>query len=346
MAFYGTIVGEIDPNVKEPFFTESVQFVEGGLCVRKKLCIALAAIFVIFLALGIVLNSQQGLYYGDQFWRLKKDGRYVCGKDWVRRTGEGKVEMSIDGELITAEKTSLPDGGLRMDFSDGWAVEHSIEDDFHYDYDFGIYPWSNDASLILTDMEKQDFRFAAAAREERNPFYDGESGEIIGETVHILSAEGDQLDWQELWFGHPEYSTAEREIIVLEGGVRLPVGIAYSAYDCILQNTDGEYLLDAHKLGRIRAGGADTDRCSFSWFLLNIEQGMHKARGDAAPVAGFVLLYLLGAAQMIWPEKLAFFGSRWQFRDEPELSEAGLTAMYIGAAVVMFLGIIMLFVGL
>lgn len=311
---------------------------------QKKLIIALAAIFVIFLVLGIVLNSQQGLYYEDQFWRLKKDGRYVCGKDWVRRTGEGKVEMSIDGELITAEKSSLPDGGIRMDFSDGWAVERSSEDDFLFH--FGSFAWSADAELILTDMEKQDFEFAPAAREERSPFYDGESGEIIGETVHILSAEGDQLDWREIWFDHPEHSTPEREIVILEEGVRLPVSIAYSAYDCILQNAEGEYLLDAHKLGRIRAGGPETDRCSFSWFLLNIEQGMHNVRGDVPPVAGFVLLYVLGAAQMIWPEKLAFFGSRWRFRDEPELSEAGLTAMYIGAAVVMLLGIIMLFVGL
>lgn len=311
---------------------------------QKKLIIALAAIFVIFLVLGIVLNSQQGLYYEDQFWRLKKDGRYVCGKDWVRRTGEGKVEMSIDGELITAEKSSLPDGGIRMDFSDGWAVERSSEDDFLFH--FGSFAWSADAELILTDMEKQDFEFAPAAREERSPFYDGESGEIIGETVHILSAEGDQLDWREIWFDSPEHSTPEREIVILEEGARLPGGIACSAYNCILQNAKGEYLLDAFKLGRIHAGGADTDRCSFSWFLLNIEQGMHEARGSAGPVALFVLLYVLGAAQMIWPEKLAFFGSRWQFRNEPELSDAGLTAMYISAAVVMFIGILTLFVGL
>ena len=310
---------------------------------KKAMIISIAVLFAVFLTLGIVLNSQQGLYYGDQFWQRKNDGSYVFGKDSIRMTGDGNFSMHLAGRQITAVKSIIP-GGTRLDFSDGWAVEHSSEDDFLFD--FGGYAWSSDAVLILTDMERQDFGFAPAAREERYPFYDETGEKEIGETIHILSEDGETLDYREVWFDSPEHNTPEREIVILEEGVRLPASVAYSGYDCILQNAEGEYLLEPFKIGRINAGGADTDRCGFTWFLLRIAQGAHETRGSAEPVAVFLLLYLLGAAQMIWPEQLAFFGSRWQFKNEPELSDAGLTAMRIGAAVVMFIGILALFVGL
>ena len=308
---------------------------------RKAMVIALAAVFVIFLVLGIVLNSQQGLEFQDQFWVRKKDGSYACNGDQIRSTGDGEYEIVQPGRTVTAVESTLPDGGVRVDFSDGWAVERPAGADFWFE--LSSYAWGSDSTLILTDMAQQDFRFAAVARGESYPFYDGTGEKVIGEVVELFSEEGELLDHREVWFDNPELSTPEQESIVLEDGVRLQ---ANDIYNTALQNAEGEYLLDSYCVGEFRLSGRGVKRELLAWFLLRIGEGASAARGDAAVVAGYVLLYVLGAAQMIWPEKLAFFGSKWRFREEPHLSDSGLAAVYIGSVVVMICGIVMLFVAL
>ena len=311
------------------------------ILLKKQLCIALSAIFVVFLVLGVAINGQKGLHFNDAFWKIKKDGSYALGKDRISVTGDGEFEILLSGETITARQSALPDGGIRMDFSDGWALERTSEKDFFYD--FGSFAWSADAVLILTDVEKQNFAFAPAAWEERTPVHDADSGEVVGESVLILSEEGDLLDAWDEWFVHPEYSAPERETIVLEDGARLPVSGNY-----LLKNENGEYLLESHAIGRVYINGNNMSRGDLSYLLLQIGKGASEARGEAmaTSIFSFVLLYTLGAAMMIAPEKMAFLGSRWQYKNEPELSEAGISAMYISGGVMAILGIIMLFVGL
>lgn len=308
---------------------------------KKTICIVLGVVFIIFLALGIFLNGQRGLYYEDAFWILNRDGSFTNSGNHIVLLDDGSYELCFADSRIAAVPSALPDGGIRMDYSDGWAVERSAEDDFLYD--FGGYAWGSNSTLILKDMDAADLRFAAVAQEERTPIHDANSGTIIGEAISLYSEDGEFLDYREDWFHEEQYSMPEPELIVLKDNTRIP---EESLYNCILQNEDGEYLLDAHQFGRIPLGTTSTDRSSFTWFLMKIAEGGTVARGSGSAILWFVLLYGLGAAQMIWPEKLAFFGERWKFREEPQLSDAGLSAMYISSAVVMLISILMLFAGL
>ena len=311
---------------------------------QKKTIMALSAVFIIFLVLGIVLHSQQGFDFQGDFWRLKKDGSYAApGGGWVRANGDGTYEISLrDEKIITAQQSELADGVIRMDYSDGWAVERPAEDS--YWIAVGGFSFGGSSELILTDAAAQDFEFAAGTKTERYPFYD-ENDNVIGETVHIESTDGSSLLVEEIWYSHPEFNTPERPVIVLEDGARIS-GNA----DPIYQNADGEYLMNSHTLGRIELGTPSSyqtiDRRTFTNFLLHIAENEPERRGHTAPFFLYVLFFVLGAIQLLFPEKMAFFGSRWQFRNEPELSDAGLAAAKIGGAILIVGGIIMLFVGL
>lgn len=310
---------------------------------KKKLIIALSGVFVLFFVIGIVLHSQQGLYFNDDFWRLRKDGRFA-GPDgaWVCSNGDGSYAMGINGQEITAQYSELPDGGVRMDYSDGWAVERPSGDD--YLYAMGEYGWSSDAKLILTDADVQDFEFAAGVRTESYPFYDGNSGETIGETIHIMSADGNTLDYSEVWYGIPERNSTDKPVVILEDGAVIPSG------DCTFKSSEGEYLLNAEWLGRFRVGAqysySSISRVSLSYFLLMLDQDAPEYRGNVGSFLMYILFFGMGAVQLILPEDTAFFGARWRFKNDPELSDEGRGAVMIGGAVMMVVGIIMLFAGL
>ena len=57
----------------------------------------------------------------------------------------------------------------------------------------------------------------------------------------------------------------------------------------------------------------------------------------------FVFVYLAGAALFLWPERIAFFGSRWMYRSEPELSDAGLMWEQFGGLLLMGAAVVTLF---
>lgn len=309
---------------------------------NKRLCIVLAALLIAILIPGVILHSQRGILFENAFWKLGKDGAFRSGNNCIRMTGINRFELSFSDQILTAQKSTLPGGGIRMEFSDGWAVERTSEDDFLFDV--GAYAWSGDALLIPADLSTSHLYFAAPDHEEHFPFY-GEDGETpVGETVFILSADGETLDFYEIWYDHPARSTPEREIIILKEGARLPANISMHNY--LVQNERGEYLVDAENLGAIPSGYQSFTRSDLAWFLLRIARGSTQPRGDLSIVALFVLLYIMGAANLLWPEKLAFYGSRWKFRTEPELSDAGYLSIYIGSGFVMLMGVIMLFAAL
>jgi hypothetical protein len=81
-------------------------------------------------------------------------------------------------------------------------------------------------------------------------------------------------------------------------------------------------------------------------FLQNAIQGKAAYRGDVLGFVLFVPFYLWGLALMYWPEKLAFLGMRWQYRHEPELSDAGLLCTQLSAAFLMLLAVIALYLPL
>lgn len=64
--------------------------------------------------------------------------------------------------------------------------------------------------------------------------------------------------------------------------------------------------------------------------------------GSIAVVLAGLLVYLLGAAQFLWPEKIFFLFSRWRYQ-HAELSEDGILAERAGAILVMLCAIVILF---
>lgn len=64
--------------------------------------------------------------------------------------------------------------------------------------------------------------------------------------------------------------------------------------------------------------------------------------GSIAVVLAGLLVYLLGAAQFLWPEKMFFLFSRWRYQ-HAELSDDGIMAEKIGAILIMLCAIVILF---
>ena len=304
---------------------------------KKKIAI-LSAIFVLFLAIGLRYNLTPGKYFGGDFWKLK-DGEYTRWGDIIRQTGN-EFSMNISGTELTAE-LSETETGYRVDFSDGWAVEtdrHSAG----ISIQVGNMTFWGDAEYILTDMDAANLRFGRVVEEVVEPFYD-ESGKEVGESRYLMTEEGESVGWREIWYDNPELSTPESETIVLHEGIRL----AYDdLYRNLFVNEDGEYLMNSQDMTMVRWSGTTWHgRSLVAGYLLNIAHGENVRRGHLAGVLLYVFIYLLGAANLLWPQELAFFGHRWKFQTEPELSDAGLFMMQLSSVLIMILSIVVMFMG-
>lgn len=304
---------------------------------RKKIVI-LSAIFAVLLVIGLWYNLTPGRYFSDRFWRLK-DGEYLSWGDSVRYA-DGEFELSLGGQQLTAKLTEA-ENGYRMDFSDGWAVEMSAFDSQIY-VEVGGVMLTGDAAYILTDMDAANFRFGRVVEEVREPFYD-ENGNAVGESFYRVTESGESVGWQEIWYDQPEWSSPEAETILLREGER------YSDEDFrnnLFVNEDGEYLLNAQDAPMMRWSDSSwRSRSSVAAFLIRIAQEEPGRRGHAAALFLFAFVYLVGAVNFLWPEQVAFFGHRWQFKNEPELSDEGLFMAKLGSIVIMALSVVTLFVG-
>ena len=303
---------------------------------KKKITI-LAAIFVVFAILGAWYNLTPGRYFGGDFWTLK-DGAYTYWGSSVRQTGDS-FDVDFGGSQFTAA-ISETETGCRVDFSDGWAVEmDSLSADIGIR--IGGYSLIGDATYILTDMEAANLRFGRVVDEVREPFYD-ENGNEIGESFYRVTESGESVGWQEIWYDRPDMSTPEAEIIQLHEGMRFT---SADFRQNLYVNEDGEFLMNAQDLTSLR--WTDTEwysRSSLAAFLVRIAGEEPTRRGEIGVVFLYAFIYLLGAAQFLWPEQMAFFGHRWQYRNEPELSDEGLFMMKLGAVIVMIMGIVLMFI--
>lgn len=305
---------------------------------KKKIAI-LAAIFAVFLVIGLWFNLTPGRYFSDRFWTLK-DGAYTSWGDTVRQNGDA-FDLNLGDQQLTAQLSDT-EAGCRVDFSDGWAVEMGAMDSQVY-AEIGGVMLTGDAEYILTDMDKAGLRFGRVVEEIREPFYD-ENGEAIGESFYRVTESGESVGWQEIWYNQPEFSTPEQETILLQEGARLTHD---DFYHNLFVNENGEYLLNAQDAPMMRwSDNVWISRSSVAAFLIRIANGEPARRGHVAVVFVYALIYLLGAAQFLWPQELAFFGHRWRFQTEPELSDAGLFMLQAGSVVAMIMSIVILFVGI
>jgi len=305
---------------------------------RKKALIV-GAVFVFFLVVGLWYNLTPGRYFGDDFWRLK-DGAYIAWNgDSIRPNDDGTFALRFaDRDLMAVLDET--EAGFRVDFSDGWAIEQGSMNAQIW-AEIGGVMLSGDTKYILTDMEKANLRFGRVVEEVSKPFY-GEDGKAVGESRYFVTETGESVGWQEIWYEQPEFSTPEQQTLLLEEGTALK---SDDFYHSLMKNEDGDYLMNAQDARMMEmSGNAWRDRGSVAAFLIRMTKNEPDRRGHIEAVFLYALVYLLGAANFLWPEKLAFFGSRWQFRNEPELSDEGLFMMQLGSVVSMVLGIILLFI--
>lgn len=307
---------------------------------RRKL-IVLGTIFALFFVAGYFFHTQRGIYWGDQFWTLKKDGAYASpGGDRIRFSPDTGFSLTVLGKNLTAQLQKPDEETVRITFSDGFSMEREANPMFGLSgIQVGGVFFTHGVTYILDDVDALDLRFAAIDRTETWPFYD-ENGVTIGEAVSTYAATDELIDFREIFYHTPEYSSPERTVVVLRDGLRLnEIDTAHTLYT----NEAGEYLLDPEMLAMLPMSGATVSRGSLFNLMLSIAEGEVERRGHPALLALYTFVYATGALGFLFPEKMAFFGSRWKFKNEPELSDDGLLMTQIGNLAVMALSVFILF---
>ena len=307
----------------------------------KKKCVALVSVFLVFLAAGGYYNLRKGQYMLDTFWRLDASGVYVSpAGDTIFCQAEGDFSLCLAGRTLSAQLSALPDGGYRVDFSDGWAVEWT--DALGPAVQIGGTTFSWGETDVLTDMGLAGLEFAALAQTERIPFVD-ENQQPAGEIVYLYAEGGELLHTQEIFY-HDSASAVAPESIVLRDGVRLSDDMRNGS--ALYQNEDGEYLLHADELTLVTLSDAKVSRGVLARLIQSVAQQPPETRGSPAVLALYVLLYAIGALSFLFPEQAAFFGTRWKYQTAPELSDMGLLAMQAGSVLCLILAIALLFIPL
>ncbi len=306
---------------------------------KKKLTI-LIAIGLVLLIIGSVWNFQKGLTLNGDFWRLRKDGRYTHGKDSVRYNPDsGQFDVKLNGKSFTAEMTER-DETLYMEFSDGWAIE--LGEYGMFSTEIGGIVLSTDYSIIPLDFDAMGCRFERAMPVTSEPFYD-EYNRYAGEYHTLATASGEIIEAWETWNDpedQAEMNTPRRKIRKISEGEALT---SYDWYDPLFVNDEGAYLMNPEALFSIEYGYEDIYRLHFARLLQDIADENAAMRGSIPLIILYIFFYGLGAVQWLKPQETALFGSRWQFKNEPELSDEGILAVRLGAVVVMALGVAMLF---
>lgn len=304
----------------------------------KKKVAVLLALYALLLAAGLAVNLQRGLHLFSGFWKQEAEFTFVhAGGDRILYDpAADQFELELEGNRTTAAR-KIENGSERFDFSDGWAMV--LEDSPDLSFEAGGIYFLGEAKLILTDVSAADLHFERAGDVMIEPFYD-ENGALLGETQVLLSESGVFIDSSETWY-NGGFSSEEKNTVVLKDGAVIDSG---EAYRTLYQNENGEYLIDRDDLFMIRAGGEEISKQTLIGFLQNVMNGESERRGEPMVVFLFSAIYWLGAAGLLWPQQMAFFGSRWQYRNEPELSDAGLLAAQCGAVFGMILSVLMLLV--
>lgn len=141
----------------------------------KKKGFILAAIFIVFLCIGVWFNMQRGLYLQDTFWKLGPDGAYVSPRgDTIRYSETDGYHLNFNGNMLTVQVENHADGSYRFDFSDGIAMETADESSMLLQIGGGVL--AGEMDYIVTDVNSDHFRFVRASETIHEPFYD-ESGE-------------------------------------------------------------------------------------------------------------------------------------------------------------------------
>ena len=72
---------------------------------------------------------------------------------------------------------------------------------------------------------------------------------------------------------------------------------------------------------------------------MSVGLGHGTENGSGAFIILAIVVYVIGALTFLYPEKMFFLGSRWQFKN-PELSEDGKMMEQFGGVVLMIVGFV------
>lgn len=316
-----------------------------NLTVRQKLTILISS-GLVFLILGCIFNFQEGLMLNNDFWRIRKDGSYTRKKDSVLCVPQENgihFDIALSGETFSADMTEK-DENLYFEFSNGWALELSQETEFPME--IGDIWFTGNYSITPLDFEAMGCRFEKALPVSSSPFYD-EQGREIGQYHTLASESGEIIEAWETWDepgGQTEaaaHGSSRLKTVELREGEPF---VSYEQFGVLYVNESGEYLMNPGALYHVKNGYEALHRLHLARFLYEVSEHTAGPRGEFTCILLFLLFYCLGAVQWIWPQETAFFGSRWQFRNDPELSDEGLLAVRFGAFVLMIIGAAILFI--
>lgn len=309
----------------------------------KKRLAVLASIFIVFLIAGIYFNTMSGLHMNDVFWKKSSDSYRSDGVSirYYEENGQGYFDLSYNKQTRTAEMTRS-ENLVHISFPEGCSIECRTDGDIQAIFSRSGVRFGIPSDLIIDDIDQLDLPFVNA-KIEAQPFSDSSNGQG-GETYFLVSESGDRNYLYDRNFDQPDFSVPPVRTIVLKNGLRISESDLTGPTQLLVQNEAGQYLMDTGALFGIQVGPHRIPISDMMDLMMKIEAGESTQRGMIVVVLIYILLYIMGAACMLGPEKFVFFGSRWRYANEPKLSQEGLTAAYIGAGFCMFCAIVILFI--
>lgn len=275
----------------------------------KKVCIIFALVFLVFLALGIWVNTQVGISFGGMFWQSKGDGEYAVDNGmYIKHTNDGAKErfaISLGSKKYEAVMTPADDDLYHFEFSDGWSTDVNIYfyRPFRYLFDEAKYT----REITIKDMDAMGLRFSKEPNE-------------IG------------IDFP------------KRVVTLKNGMVFSESDNSPYLYSNVFKNEKGEYLLDEKDLFFVKIGANYEYRTNFAGFLFRIIMspylGEGEPRGSIKPVISYVILYALGLVLILWPQRMAHLVTSWMYETEPKLNENGIAVHVICGVMIMIIGIV------
>ena len=315
----------------------------------KRKGILLVLLYVFLFSLALPLHLQKGIEWNNSFYRQTQENTFKANKNngfsYVQNGSEIDFDLLIDGKSYRAKMTQGDNATYRFAFDDGMSLILTGSSFGGISVGDRFIPLGNSGSVtLIDDLSSTPLVFSPYVI-EKTPFYDGETGKKeIGEWIVYQTTDGKHIYGYEVWHDG-SYSSSPPTFVTLKDGAVIEQLQSYNS-SILYVNESNEILTNPACLTYF-PGEEDMDQTSrytTCWLLINaaVQDDTHY-RGHAV-VFFTSLLYFLGLAQYLWPEQMAFFGSRWQYRYEPELSDSGLVmAKFSGILImVIFAGILFL----
>lgn len=315
---------------------------------RKRKGLLLLMLYVLLFALAIPLHTQKGIEWNDKFYRQTAENTFSANKNnrfsFTKPDDSYQFDLMFNGYACGAELTETKDSHYQITFDDGFSIVLSGSSWGGISVGGDYFPLSDGTNLIIIDdLSKTPLKFSPYEIETQ-PIYDGETGKtVIGEWINYKTQDGEHIYGYEKWQDGTQFGT-EPTIVTLENGSVIDQD-QFNSGNTLYVNAKGE-LLTNDKLLRSFPYQYSEDRVnrqSACWLMINAAlKDRVQSRGHFVCFL-MSLLYLLGLLIFLFPEETTFFGSRWQYRYEPELSDAGLFMAKLSGIIIMVMGAAMLF---